>query len=1064
MKNTRVWPLGVGMLMAVCCTTAMAQTGAATEAPRIDTAKISNGQMTALKGTVPLRTLKSTDSGPMNTTAAIPSMTLLLKRSDAQQKRFDDYVSSLSNPSSPNFHKWLTAAQIGQQFGPRDEDITAVKSWLKSQGLAVKAVAPTKMSIKFSGSVGAVQRAFHTQMHTFVSEGKTHFSNASEQQLPSALTPVVSGVVSLSNFFPQSMVRNVQTVKKDGKGRWVKSGASSDFNFALDGDIYYDVVPQDLNTIYNVTPLWNESTPIRGAGQSIAVLERTDVQDADVATFRTAFMPSDAAGVFTQVHPALYSGDTSCADPGTNSDEGEAALDAEWAGAAAPDANVVLASCADTGSDFGPFLAAQNLLFGDAPPPAVFSLSYGECELVSAAIGDADFANDLWQTAAAEGVSVFVSSGDAGSAGCDQNEAAASFGLSVNGLGGTSYNTSVGGTDFADLNNESKYWAPGNGNLGASALSYIPEQTWNSSCASSVLYGLLNFTDPNTSCNSASGQRFLDTADGSGGPSSLWIQPDWQMGVAGLPQMFTRSLPDVSLFSSSGIYGHALIFCMSDEDEQGTPCNYLDPTSSYYNSAGGTSFAAPTMAGIQALINQKAGVSHGNITPTLYDLARKQYGSVGSPTGRTCSATSTDPLCVFHDVTVGDIAVPCYAGTEDCYSKGADNYGVVSDGGRSTLVTAWKAGAGYDYATGLGSLNVANLVSAVASQDAHANTSPSWSIMGLDQTGNLPENSYTGRSNVVLLNQSTGASIFLAMNGGTVVATNTTTGLTLSPGDQLKSVITDNGYFTLAGAPILEIDNATTHTASAAVYAGAWAALPIGVYPAGWTLLGAGIVDNSGTSSEVWFNATTGQFGYWKVGCSALYVLGRPRPSCGRDIGATFDVAAGYTPRLADLNGDGFTDIVWTGPNNDIYYWINDGQGNFTKTYGGTFPAGWQLVGVGAIAGSGNTDLVWFNASTSQMGWWTMNGATVVDRQVRSVAAGYSIADIGDFDGDGLADLLFSNAAGDAWVWQGTGGGFVSQHLADGQGTPYTIPAGFTIQLNRLQGIHAVVQAPPPPP
>jgi hypothetical protein len=707
-------------------------------------------------------------------------------------------------------------------------------------------------------------------------------------------------------------------------------------------------------------------------------------------------------------------------------------------------------------------------------PPAILSLSYGECELVSAVVGDESEVADLWSTAAAEGVTVFVSSADAGSAGCDQNQSAATFGIAVNGLSSTPYNVSVGGTDFDDLKNTSKYWASGNGELGVSALSYIPEQPWNDSCASSKLYPLLGFTDPITACNSDKGANYLSTAGGSGGPSYLWLQPSWQTGVAGMPQMNTRSLPDVSLFAANGIYGHALIYCMSDQSEGGTNCNYLDPTATIYNSAGGTSFAAPAMAGIQALINQNSGITHGNIAPVLYDLARKQYGSVGSPSA-SCGSNGSGANCVFHDVTVGDNNVPCYAGTSDCYSaatngfvvSGTTSFGVVSNGGAASLVPAWKAGAGYDYATGLGSVNVQNLVNAVAAQDARRTIPRTWDLYGLNDSGNAPigpgvARVLDGHSNILMINSSTGSAQMLQMNGGTVLGTNPWDNI-FSPGDQVKSIPIDifNSSPALQGQTVMESDNPITHTASLAVYSYGWNNyyLP---YPAGWTLVGSGVVDNSGVSEEIWRNDANGQLGFWKINCSGTLFFGQFfNMICSRTIGATIPAASGYTPRLADLNGDGYIDIVWTGPNNDIYYWINDGTGNFTKTFGGTFPAGWTLEGAGEIVGSGKTDLIWSNASGNQMGWWIMNGTTVVDREVRNVMSGYSIASIEDFDGDGLADILWTNAGGDAWVWQGTGGAFTPQHLADGQGNVYTIPSGYVVQKNRVQGIVGVQVSPP---
>jgi pro-kumamolisin-like protein/subtilase family protein len=1028
-------------------------------------------QMTTLQGSVPLRVSTSIDAGPMGTTEVIPSMTLVLKRSAEQQQRFDRYLASLNNPASPNFHKWLTARQVGEQFGPNKQDIAAVKNWLGSQGLGVKNISADGMRVRFSGSVGSVQRAFGTAMHRYSANGQTHFANAAEQKLPTALTPVVRGVASLTDFFPKPQVKNVQPVKRNKKGEWVAAGSpSADFNFVFQGETFFDLVPADFATIYNVGPLWHQASPVRGAGQTVAVLERTNVLDADVATFRQVFLPADATGVFTQLHPAAFAGDTSCADPGTNGDEGEAALDAEWAGAAAPDANVTLASCLDSGADFGAFLAAQNLLEQDSPPP-ILSLSYGECELVSAAVGDIDEATSLWATAAAEGVTVFVSSGDAGSAGCDQNQAAATFGIAVNGLGSTPYNVSVGGTDFNDYKKTRKYWLAGNGELGASALSYIPEQTWNDSCASGQLDAILGYTDPNAACNSDDGSQFLNTAGGSGGPSYYWSQPTWQQGIAGLDQNVTRATPDVSLFSANGIYGHALIFCMSDTSEGGTPCNYLDPTDSIYNSAGGTSFAAPAMAGVQALVNQASNDRHGNVGPTLYGLARKQYGTAASP---AAGCKASDTTCVFHDVATGDNDVPCFAGTGDCYTKPGQHYGIVSDGGRVSLATAWKAGKGYDYATGLGSVNVANLANAVSAQEARGKTIPrTWDVAYSNDSGNpgVGLNSILdGKSTLLLVGPGTGNTTFVRMNGSTVLDSNTWVPLQqgdqvadgLQPGDQVKAIPFDIFSGVLAGQTVMESDNPTDNTLNLAIYSYGWFNFRF-PYPAGWSMVGAGVVDGSGKSQEIWLNAATAKLSFWAIDCSGSIRFGRlDGVGCDQAVGTTINAPAGFTPRLADLNGDGVLDIVWTGPKRDIRYWINDGKGGFSKTDGGTYPAGWTLQGAGEIAGSGKTDLVWTNTAGSKLRWWVMDGATVVSQQTMAAPAGYGLATIEDFDGDGLADMFWTNAAGDAYLWQGTGKSFISQHVADGAGVAYKVPADYQVQMNRLQGV-VTVAAPSSP-
>jgi hypothetical protein len=1041
--------------------------GSSNSKPLINASKIDNSQLTTLSGTVPLAVNKSKDVGAMGQTEVISSMTLMLKRSADQQSNFNAYVASLNDPASPNFHKWLTAQQIGAQFGPDEQDVATVKKWLNAQGLGVKSVSPDRMRIRFSGSVAAVERAFGTTMHHYSADGKTHFANASEQHLPNALTAVVAGVASLNDFFPKPLVQNVQAVKRDAKGHWQAAGGpSSNFNFVYGSDVFFDVVPADFNTIYNVTPLWGQNTPVRGAGQTVAVLEHTDVLNADVSTFRQTFLPPDAAGVFAQVHPLASAGGTTCADPGTTPDEGEAALDAEWAGAAAPDANVTLAACADSGADFGAFIAADNLL-QQPTPPAVMSLSYGECELVSAAVGDLDEAASLWEQAAAEGVTVFVSSGDAGSAACDQDESAASFGIAINGLGSSWFNVSVGGTDFNDLNKTSKYWLPGNGNLGQSAISYIPEQTWNSSCASKQLSKVLGYSSPLAACNSTGeGSEFLDTGAGGGGPSYYWSQPMWQTGIAGMPQTTTRAIPDISLFAANGIYGHALIYCMSDASEGGTPCNYLNPTDAVYNSAGGTSFAAPAMAGIQALINQATGANHGNIGPTLYGLARVQYGTTASPNAG-CSETDTSAQCIFHDVATGDIDVPCVAGTGDCYAKQGDSYGLVSNGGQASLVTAWKSGTGYDYATGLGSVNVTNLVNAITTQESRKNIPRTWDVFGTGSQANggnpgLGLNKQLdGHSSLLLIGTKTGDSILVHMNGGTTldsmstIPVSTPVGILdgFEAGDQVQAVPFDLFTGELSGQEVMESDNPTDNTTNLAVYSYGWVNFRF-PYPAGWTLVGAGVVDQSGVSKEIWFNSATGKLSYWSMSCTGSILFGRfNQLDCERTVGDSFDAMTGYTPHLADLNGDGYFDIVWTDAKNDIAYWINNGQGQFTKTEGGKFTAGWTLEGAGEVSGSGKTDLIWSNAATGQVSWWVMDGTTVVDRKTRSAPSGYSLASIEDFNGDGLADLLWTNAKGDAYVWQGTGGDFVSQRVADGSGKAYVIPAGYAVQKNHLQGV-----------
>ena len=642
------------------------------------------------------------DRGVVSDNLRMEHVFVQLRRSSGEEKGLEALTAELQNPRSAYYHKWLTAEELGRKFGPSRDDVNAVIAWLNSHGLQVNLVHKSRMTIDVSGTAGQISDAFHTEIHAYQVKGEKHIANASDPRIPAALAPVVAGVVSLNDFLPKPLA------KKPAPAFSFKcTGCPDGFN----NTEQYDVAPQDFVTIYNVAPLYKEKKPITGKGQIVVLLEDTDIQPADLATFRSAFGLASYAGTFSQVHPG-----PGCADPGLTGSEGEAAIDAEWGGVAAPDADVEIASCADTATNFGPFIAAQNLLDSSSPPP-IMSLSYLGCEADQGPAGNA-FINSLWQQAAVEGVSAFVASGDNGAAGCDDFNLFptwATGGIAANGLASTPYDFAAGGTDFLDtaLGTNSAYWTKSNSPTGKSAKSYIPEMTWNDSCASSVLFTLFGYPDGVSFCNSATGMNFLGIAAASGAPSFVYSKPYWQSTVFGNPADGKRDLPDASLFASNGFYSHALVYCMSDPNQGGTACNYSVPLDVFNNSAGGTSFAAPGFAGIQALINQKAGGPQGDPAPIYYDLAVGEYGGLSAPNTTNLEQCNSDngkkvgKACIFHDVTTGDIDVPCY-GTNSCFMP-TGGYGVLSVSDNS-LKVAYPTTQGWDFATGLGSPNVTNLV------------------------------------------------------------------------------------------------------------------------------------------------------------------------------------------------------------------------------------------------------------------------------------------------------------------------------------------------------------------
>jgi subtilase family serine protease len=679
--------------------------GSSSAATRI-TQAIDESSLVAAGSTLRLAP-SSIDEGMVSDSMSMDHLFLQLRRSAADEQALESLMRDLTDPQSSRYHQWLTAEQLGERFGPASADIDTVTSWLKTQGFKVNGISKSGLTVDISGTAGQVRNAFHTEIHSYLVNGSSHIANASTPMIPAALSPVVAGVVSLHNFMPKP-----QMVKRTKPNFTIKcTGCPDGFN----NEELYLVAPADLATIFNVAPLYAGKKPITGKGVSIVVLEDGAIKSADVAAFRKAFGLSSYSGTFQQIHPG-----PGCTAPAANGAEGEAALDAEWAGAVAPNANVYLASCADTTTNFGGFIAAQNLL--DSTPPAIMSLSYGNCEADNGPGPNGNgYLNALWQQAAAEGVSVFVSAGDGAAAVCDDFDTAeyAVGGIAANGFASTPYNVATGGTDFLDAatNTIPKYWKTSNTANGGSAKSYIPEMPWNDSCASSVLYEFLGFTDPISFCNSATGAGFLNIVGGSGAPSSVYSKPYWQQGTYGMPSDGVRDLPDISLFASNGFWGHAILYCMSDAAQGGAPCNYANPTDAFFNSAGGTSFTAPQLASIQALINQKAGGRQGNPNPVYYDLAKSQYGTASKPNEAKIAACNSSngatgsSACLFHDVTVGTNDVPCY-GPVNCYNPNPQiDYGALSTSDKK-LEPAFLAHPGWDFTSGLGTLNVANIVNA----------------------------------------------------------------------------------------------------------------------------------------------------------------------------------------------------------------------------------------------------------------------------------------------------------------------------------------------------------------
>ncbi len=682
---------------------------------------VDEARVTTLSGNTHPLARPEFDQGTLADRTPINHIVLLLQRSSEQETSLQQLLDQQQDTSSSTFHQWLTPEAFGAAYGPSDRDVSLVTSWLASHGFNGIQINPARTRIEFSGTAGTIHSAFRTAMHRYAVNGQQHFANASDPAIPAALAPVVAGIASLNNF-PRRAAHH-----KAANLHHATDAASQTpaFTFTDSGEPAYGLTPYDFATIYNVLPLWSASTPIDGTGQTIAIVGQTDINPADFVNFRKLFnlpLGNTSTPTGTQYLNIIYNGP----NPGVTSDEGEADIDTQWSAAVAKGATIDYVVSQSTEVMQGTDLSAIYIVDNNLAP--VMSYSYGQCELFLGTSGNAFYKN-LWQQAAAQGITVLVAAGDSGSAGCDgAGVQGASDGIGINGLGSTPYNISVGGTDFYMPNSGTAYWNPTNDPATqASARGYIPEVPWNESCANSAFATSHTFYGqaPEQICNTgiAASEGLLSVVGGGGGPSSCtqsngasvstcrggYSKPSWQAG-AGVPSDNVRDVPDVSLFASAGFFGAFYIVCQQSTNSDGRPCS-LSPPVYDFAGYGGTSVSSPAFAGILALVNQKTGNRQGNANYVLYNLASQQNRA-----GTACNSATGTPAagCIFNDITTGSIVMPCIKGTLNCtVTNSADHFGVLS---------GYSATAAYDLASGLGSVNAANLVNDWSSANFVAST------------------------------------------------------------------------------------------------------------------------------------------------------------------------------------------------------------------------------------------------------------------------------------------------------------------------------------------------------
>jgi subtilase family serine protease len=571
---------------------------------------LTGGPKIVLKGNVHGLVKPENDLGRADGSRPMQGVTLAFHPSAAQQKDLDNSLVELGDPSSPNYHKYLTPKQFGERYGMSWNDLNKVIAWLQSEGFTNIKVANSRNEISFDGTVAQVESTFSVEMHHYLVDGVVHLANAGEPLVPAAIAGSVLNVAGLNTFAPKPRAK-----------------VHPHFTSYITGN--HDITPADFATIYDLNSLGD------GSGQKIAVIGQSSVNASDLNNFRSAAGLS--ASTITTI--AVPSGSTPTRCP---TDESESDLDLEWSGGVAKKASIIFVvaslgsgdTCANRSNNI--WNALDQAVQGNVAP--FVTTSYGFCE---SGLGST-FANQVeaWaQQAQRQGQTIVAATGDSGAADCepnptDPNATSATEGLAVDVPAASPEVTAAGGTEFSADSPTSTTNNPPGGNppywlaAGAttdtvsSALEYIPETSWNDTAIDGSM--------------SASG----------GGSSTFFTKQSWQSVAPGS----MRSVPDIALSASAD--HDPYLFCSEDGPNntivQTCTSGFRTGSGGSLTAVGGTSVVAPTFTAILALINQYLG-SPGiaPVNPTLYAMA------ASTPTA-------------FHDVTTGNNIVPCTQGKPNC--------------------------------------------------------------------------------------------------------------------------------------------------------------------------------------------------------------------------------------------------------------------------------------------------------------------------------------------------------------------------------------------------------------
>jgi len=573
------------------------------------------------------------DAGP---TAASTTITTSIILSVTDLPGLESYVQATLTPSDPNYHRFLTVGQFRQRFAPSNQQIHQFVRYLESFGITVNEVYADNLDISVTGTADQLNAAFSAQIHDYVKNGERFHRPTRKPAVYGDLAKMVLAVPGLNSetgLFHPMYVRLGQgsyAQLAPPPVSWPQNGTAT--------GVPQEYTVGDVANFYQVNPLYQAG--IKGQGRTVGIMTLANFNPADAEAYwqdiglkvkpnRIAVIPVDGG---TPVQAGVGDDETS--------------LDVEQSGGLAPWAKIRVYVAPNTDNGFMDlFYTAVSENKADG-----VSISWGQPEefYFAALNGGVDYTGELQAVhqalleGAAQGQSFFAASGDAGA--YDINRFAPipqfSMQLSVDSPASDPAITAAGGTTVATT-------VPGIPQVGCPNIVIPQEQVWGWDYLNNDWASCLGLPPD-----------YLFSIGGGGGVSSFWTIPYYQQSVTGmqqtqpgqslfyypnypstsgaqdlidLPANFAgRNLPDLSL-NADPETGYIVVDCTDFPEPANPGCAATG--------FGGTSFAAPQLNGITALINQAAGSRVGLLNPVVY--VEQQVFGYG-------------PYTSFNDITAGD--------------------------------------------------------------------------------------------------------------------------------------------------------------------------------------------------------------------------------------------------------------------------------------------------------------------------------------------------------------------------------------------------------------------------